>query len=708
MNLSMPIPDRLMAKLTTRARNILVRDGITSCERLLEFGTADLYRLSGSGRTTVLDLEKLQSKIAGLCPGLSQCLKMYREPPVSVERQAGRIPDQLMSGIGTRTRAILVQEGITSCEALLKLVKMDLYRFNGCGHATVKELEKLQKDMVKLYPALAQYCYRPKAWFRKKKTLRAPARPASDLRPAIWSVLDRSLPELFQLSTPTFYPDCDAEPTIGSLGIPDADLERLRSISIFPEDSAHLLCCVSLGYLLSAELTDGALSLLFDASAGLCGLAGLPSAPPTTADVSDASLYQGINRDLLDSLRFPGFRYSVLLDGTDCGGFAVAWSEIAKITERRVFERLGFSPSALRAVRYLWRLAESASLIENAVLAGVPIETYRDFRQLMGVYARLATESLPASAALTADSLERARRIMEARWKSPACKRTGREIGRQEGLSHQRVWQIGTKWEAVLKEARISMHLVYLRLWLDNLLSAAGGALRVEEIAKALHEALGWMASSIEETLGGFVEIFPDYRQLCDGEIIVLSGHRCATCATCGNIRSVLYAALASVPDGELPRHEALRRLREHCKSLRCPGMDGVASFSTAFLSHLLDSNDQVYARGDVLRAKGIWLSKVGRYRRDFEQIVLSAGRKGMHFREVALLYNSLRPDKPFSAMEVHKRLTKSPSFLLWGRGTLIHRELVALPWELLTEIAADLLSRLNAEDIPYVYISGG
>ena len=701
----MLIPDHLMTRLTTRAYNILVREGITSCERLLACETADLYRFRGSGRTTVVDLQKLQNKIVKLCPALAQCLKMIRTAPVGTGGQAGQIPDHLLSSLATRTRNVLAREGITSCKEVLQCCTSDLYRFKGSWHGTVQDLQILQDKIVKLHPDLSIYLNRLKALPRKESSEVSPDRPAAEGRPAGWSVLNRSLPELFRLSPPSSSPGIDDEPTIGSLGLSDADLERLRSIAVFPDDSAHLLCSVSLGYLLSAEPTDRTLSLLFDASARACGHAGLPSLPPASADVSDASLYRGISRDLLDSLRFPGFPYPVLLDRPECDGSAPAWSEIANITERRVFECLGFSPFALRVVRYLWLLADSASRIEKASLAGVSPETYRDFRQLVSVYARLGIASRSAAGENIKRTGERDCRIIEARWGMVRGRRQAPdEAVPREGLTRQGAWEVEKKWLAVLKQPQNLNYLVYLRLWLDHLLTAGGGALRVEEIARALQEALGWQADSVQETLGGFADLFPDYRMVCNRKVVVMSGHRCVTCE---KIRTALGAALASAPNGELAGDRALQALCDHCRTLRCPGKEAVVGFSTAFLQQLVESSAQIYIHRDVLRAKGVWLSTADMRRNDLEQIVRSAGQKGIHFKEVALLYDRLRPDKPFSMKDVHARLSFSPLFLLWGRGAFIHRDLVALPRELLAEIGADLRSRLNADDIPYVFING-
>lgn len=53
MNITKPIPADLMKKISTRARNILIREKILTCERLISCSEKDLHRIGGVGIRTV-------------------------------------------------------------------------------------------------------------------------------------------------------------------------------------------------------------------------------------------------------------------------------------------------------------------------------------------------------------------------------------------------------------------------------------------------------------------------------------------------------------------------------------------------------------------------------------------------------------------------------------------------------------------------------
>jgi len=58
-----PIPHDLMERISTRARNVLIREHILSCEQLLELQEKDLFNFAGIGKKTVHDIKRLQEKI---------------------------------------------------------------------------------------------------------------------------------------------------------------------------------------------------------------------------------------------------------------------------------------------------------------------------------------------------------------------------------------------------------------------------------------------------------------------------------------------------------------------------------------------------------------------------------------------------------------------------------------------------------------------
>jgi hypothetical protein len=58
------MPDKLMNKITTRARNILIREKILSCEQMLEYYENGINNINGVGIKTVREIVNLKKKIA--------------------------------------------------------------------------------------------------------------------------------------------------------------------------------------------------------------------------------------------------------------------------------------------------------------------------------------------------------------------------------------------------------------------------------------------------------------------------------------------------------------------------------------------------------------------------------------------------------------------------------------------------------------------
>jgi DNA-directed RNA polymerase alpha subunit len=176
VNLPTAIPDHFLERLSTRARNVLAREGILSIEELLKFDTEDLYRLKASGRRTVHELERLQDDILEEYPGLPHCLRRRRveteeKKPPALDCQASAssgsaalsvatdpcapLPDPLFERLSTRARNVLVREKILSCGGLLAFDAEDLIRLKASGTGTVTELLRLQDDILEQYPELS-------------------------------------------------------------------------------------------------------------------------------------------------------------------------------------------------------------------------------------------------------------------------------------------------------------------------------------------------------------------------------------------------------------------------------------------------------------------------------------------------------------------------------------------------------------------------
>jgi len=517
-----------------------------------------------------------------------------------MKNQPVPIPDSLLNRLSTRARRLLVRERIGSCESLLGFGPDDLRRFKGCGASTIHRLECLQDAILQRYPELSHYLKRQKVQLGEEQprpedpanvpvlrrvsnrmpSTRAVSSEISSNVPSQWSILNRTLPEVFLCSPLSSDQDTDPGPTIGGLGIPATDLEQLRYTAIYPEDPIHHLCSVSLGYLIEANVTDDSLTVLFEAILQLCGLAGLSSASLASAQVSDAALYLETDFGSWETLRVPGLCDPALREVTTRDSSVVTWREVAKLTERTVIERLGFSATALRAIRHLWQLKALALSLLKSAQAGLSPDAYGEFHHLTDAYLRVALSAQHRKPGRTS---ERDFRVLKARLGLvDGRKCTLAELGSREKVSGERVRQVEIKLLAVCQNPQTLQHLRFLWLWLNSLLAAGGGALCASEIAASLGDALGWTARPSDEALALFIALSPDYRVIWDQPIrVVMPSNRCVNCMA---LRSTVSRALANEPEGEITFDKACEIMRDFCQSKRCRGIDKVTKFSKGFL----------------------------------------------------------------------------------------------------------------------------
>jgi hypothetical protein len=120
--------------------------------------------------------------------------------------------------------------------------------------------------------------------------------------------LSRTLPELFWVTLPSYTGvDDDEKVTISDLGISSSDIDKIRAIALFPEDSADLLFYISLGYLLQVDISDDTFSIILDYLARILGLSNLPKMFVSTAKVSDTPIFSDIQTALIEAFRAQQF-----------------------------------------------------------------------------------------------------------------------------------------------------------------------------------------------------------------------------------------------------------------------------------------------------------------------------------------------------------------------------------------------------------------
>ena len=615
------------------------------------------------------------------------------------------IPEHLAQRLSTRAYHILSRSGLMqSCQELLALQTLDFFQFRGSGKKTVHELIRLQGRLLQQYPHLQPgYDQAPKVLPPHTKTPgQTPATAAADL-----SILNRALPELFRLSSLSS-PCQSGSGTIGSLGLPAADLERLRSIAVFPEDSMHLLDSVTTGYLLQTGLSDSALSIMLCAFAGSSDLAKAASQSMCAPDAPDVSLYAELPPDLLDPLVIPGFPFPALLGMANGETVSVPWGAVAKITERTVVRTLGWSVAALRAIRYLWQLQERAVSIAEFAQAGLPTKAYGDFDRLTDAYLEWALQFAVARKCGPRPDQERVnqyRQLLRSRLRLvDGSKCPLRELGRRYGVTGERIRQMESKVMAVLKSPKGLRHLDYLWHLLDRLLETGGGTRYLSELSVSLGDLQGWTTLPSEAGLASIMELSPNYQVFWDPPIrVTLTAPGCVGCAIGA---AAVFRALETAPDTVLSFDAALEAMREACQRERCPKLRKCTGFSKSLIHFLADPSVVMTAGHVRVCFRDLRSREKARRNQVLEHMLLAAGKE-LHFTEVQREFNRSVSGKPASEPAVHKWLTEHPALLLWGQGTFKHRDLVRLPMPLIMDIQQDLAARLDSGAIPYLCLNG-
>lgn len=619
------------------------------------------------------------------------------------------IPERLSLTLPLRALRILEGTGVRSCEELLALGQQGMLRVANCGQKTLDALQSLQRRVREEYPGLLPHCTDPlalaprkpvKPLVRKSPKIKKPASdPPPTCDPADWSILNRCLSDLFQLPPLPLDGEPASEANIATLGLPTAELERLRAIALFPEDPIHLLGSLSLGYLSQAGLGDTVFSVIHPALARCHGLGG-PALPSlASAQVRDSSLYAGIAPDLLDSLAVLDFPCSILLETEiGCRPTAVPFSTLAKISERTVIESLGLCSEALRDIGHLWLLQQRAASLQWSARAGLPAHAYGDFYRLADAYLDLALSTISSE-----KCIDTYRRMLMGRLRLPdGRKRTLRDLGKQEGVSGERVRQVEYQMTLVLKRPELLQHLEYFWQLLDHLLVSGGGVRYLSELAGALAQSLGW-PSTPGEALASIIELSPSYQVIWDAPIRVVLIRNC--CARCAAIRTDISNAVEAALDRVISFEAVLEKAQMSCWNSRCPEIGKIDRFSKSILHCVADSTPGVLVRDEQLVAPHVQVQEVS-HRDLLEQILFGAG-KGMHFGEIQLEHNRTLPGRPLAPRQVYLELTRSPSSVLWGTGTFIHRDLISLPRPLIAEIQGDMEKRLSSHDVPYLCLSG-
>jgi len=725
--------NRMVEKNIANFEHVLKCISFQAFEALLTCGVRDL---TGILRLTVEDLKqagissRITTELMGvqkqLCEQITEIGQKINNDVVSnettSEEQQGAkdvlwaslpdlwtstpIPNDLMGITSTRARNVLVREKILSCEQLLEFQERDLFNFEGIGKKTVFDIKQLQDEIVHRHPELLQKLVKN----AQHKEAKCEARPCIsrfatyaprcsehlDSDPADWSLLSRTLPEVFNVSAPWHNPLIDDEQiTISNLGISPHDIDRLREIVFFPEDSADLLLSITTGYLFQSSIRNDTLSIILDHLAHLSGFTDHLQMFISTENVSDTAIYADIQISLFEDFRVPQFSYPDFIVKSEDRNLVTTWGDVAKISERCVIERLGFTVQGLNAIKYLWQLKDQALKIQNAILKGLPAEAYCGFEQLVDAFVQTVVKNDREYVVLKG----RLGLLYGRKW-------TLEELGQRENLTRERIRQIEKKLMSILEKPKTLELLNFLWLALNETLTIGGGVCCVAEIAESLRNRWAWTILPSDEGLASLISLSANYEVVWAPPIrIIMPSHKCVNCTEIG---PVLTRAVKSQTNGTLTFEEANVIMQEFCQSQACKKSPEIIKFSNGYLHFLDDAIEEILADDTALYTQYAWGLKYGMRRTALvEKIVYDAGR-AMHFKEVHAEANKDRPiHGQLSDRSIYGNLERSLSLLLWGPGTFIHRELVTVPESLISEIENNVILRLKSHNVPYISITG-
>ncbi len=615
------------------------------------------------------------------------------------------IPNNLLERLPTRAKNVLNQENILTIERLLGFQEEDLYCIRGIGRKTVHDIKQLQDKVIKsMTPTHASVnetlkvestCEDRSYSFQRVRCL---SRNAEHLLsdPAGWSLLSRTLPDLYWITLPgSHFSDDEGGMTIATLDISADDLCKLREIAFFPEDEADILFSVSLGYLLQVNISDKAFSIMLDYLGRLSGNKSITEWFVATAKVADTPVFYDLKTDLIAGFRIPENLFQNLYEVLGTNKSPVSWDDVIKISERNIIKRCGLTLQGLKTVRNLWQLKEHAQMLITKISSGLPSSVYNSFGNLVDAFVRSIIKKEYYYPVL----MGRLGFLDERKW-------TLEELGQRLNLTRERIRQMEKKLVPVLEKLTVIDRLSLFWYAVNESLNLGRGVCCVSEIAYSLKKLWQWPSIPADEALASLISLSPTYEIIWDNPLrVVMPNHPCVNCQM---IRETIVNALEGKENGILEISEAVKTMGDFCRLESCETLTDIYKLSKGFLYFLSDEIDEILADEDSLYTQFAWGLKYGMRRTDLvEQIILNVG-KAMHFKEVHVEVNKDRSAQDqLSDRSIYGNLERSTSLLMWGPGTFIHKDLVSIPAALISKIGNDIFLRLSTDPIPFLSITG-
>jgi len=651
--------------------------------------------------------------------------------------QDTQIPKDLMNNLSTRAQDALVREEILTCQRLLQFQEKDLTNLTEVGKKTLYEILHLQEKIAQLHPELRQILVKtaqneePKCDHRTsfspwRAAYLPPCREHRVSDPAEWSLLSRTLPEIFNVTLPHSSSSIDAAQfTINDLGIPPIDVDRLRGMVLFPEDPADVLFSISVSYLLDASIGDKTLSIILDYLARICGFTDRFH---IIENLSDIAIFADIKTSLFEEFLLAEFSNLGSILTSVLNAPITKVGDIEKMSERSIIERCGFTIQGLKALQCIWKIKGQALKIEKAMPQGLPVEAYVGFEPLVdafvqsvvgyGAFGKTSKLNMASSAGndlrlqacrflrATPTSTKRHYNLLKGRlgWLD-GRKWTLEELGQRENLTRERVRQIEQKLMSFLQKPRTLERLYRLWLAVNEAVTAAGGVCWVAEVAESLRKRWQWPTLPSDEALATLIDLSSNYDVDWTPPIKIIMPH--CKCVSCTEVGTALAKTVETQPNGMLPFGQAFSIMGEFCQGQPCYKSSSVLQFSTAYLHFLADAIENIEADDIGFYTQYAWGIKYGKSRTLIVETVLRDAGRAMHFTEVRAEVNKdLSIYQQLSERNIYGYISRAPNLLLWDRGTYIHRDHISIPFNIIAKIEKDLITRLE-ENIPYLSVSG-
>ncbi len=647
----------LIACYSGQGRSITVRELL---ERLAE-------SRKGSSATDAL-VDHARPPTIASAPPVPQpaCSQVVLADDEARPRGTIRLFHTVLDALGTRARNVLVCNEIQDLERFLSLESGEIRLFHNSGEKTTAEVLEMQssvKSILADYSANGQeptFDKRALISFIHKthqlaaRTLQEPTpveRRIDD--PSFWSVLRRTIPDLFRLNAESREAilDVASQWSLSRLNIPPEDIARLAAAAIFEDDTLDVLLFLSISYFVELEITPKTFEIIIDEFKLLYESCTKERCPDTGAFVASADVVvtepevATIRTFRVDSFGAP----QELLWRLHQEGL-VAWGDLTGMTESAILTSYGLSLAAFYHMHDLWQMKRYAHEASMRV-SGLPLECFASFDSMMRAFIDLVAKSSRQKTVL----LGRLGLLDNRKW-------TLDDLGNLLGLTRERVRQIERKELKTLKSPSKMTKLARLWTAVDETLRIAGGACLIGELAEQVANKLEWEQKPNYKAFASLLRLREDITidkvegLVCDPQ------HRCFEC----DIAAFCLEDLFAEDKSERPLSDVIRDLLSECAAIdECAEYAASLALSEGFVILTSKQTESVLTEDGVVYSRNTWASRRGSRVQMVESILKNAGRP-MHFSEVYLEAKQLLQDDKRLEHNVYSWLGRSDNLLRW------------------------------------------